>query len=126
MTIRPFRESDRQRLNALAEASGFECNPQFPNIESFLVAEDENGSVVVALCAERIPQLYLWVDRSLHPATIHGMIRKFHAAMIPELVAKGYKGAEAFLPPSIAPKFGRRLERSFGWVKNWPSWTKVF
>ena len=49
-----------------------------------------------------------------------------HKGMAEHLRPLGYTSVEAFLPPSVSERFGRRLERTFGWVKNWPSWTRRF
>ena len=71
--------------------------------------------------AERIVQLYLWVGEG-SPASKLAAMRLLHAAMTPALKAKGYTEANGFLPPELAARFGRRLERSFGWRPNWKSW----
>ena len=110
------------------EAQGFEY--RFPDLkgdlmESVLVAVDEHDQPVAAVAAERLCQLYLLVETSLHPAAKLSIIRAFHHALKPIVESKGYNGANAFLPPAFAV-FGKRLERSFGWIKSWPCWGIYF
>ena len=128
MRVRPLRDSDIPILKRLAESSGFEypTNPSEGNIEAVLVVEDEDATIVMACAAERLVQLYLWADPDRHPAAKLGALRLLHTEMSKVLREKGYHSVEAFLPPSIAKQFGRRLERTFSWVKNWPSWTIWF
>ncbi len=126
MTVRELRDSDIPALNAIAETSGFPyIVPRGTLVERVLVVADENDQVLAAVAAERILQLYLWIGDA-HPAAKLRMIRMLHEAMAPELKAKGYTEVQAFLPPGVAGKFGRRLERTFSWMKNWQSWYLKF
>ncbi len=129
MTIRPLQQSDIPSLRLMHEYSGFKYD--FPNLrgplmESVLVAVDENDLPVAAIAAERIVQAYLLLDWNLHPATAHRIIRQFHEQLAIQLRTKHYKSLEAFLPPPIAESFGKRLMRSFGWHRNWPSFSRSF
>jgi len=107
------------------EQAGFAY--QFPDLHSPLfeaakVVVDEDDQPLMAAAAERIIQLYLFCGKMEHPgAALHG-IRMLHEALRPELKERGYAEANAFLPPQIEKSFGRRLMRSFGWVKNWASY----
>lgn len=130
MTVRPLRESDLPALKRMAEAARY----PYPNlsdsmIECVYVVVDDDDQPVMACAAERIVQLYLFAptvakSATVHPAAKLHALRLLHDAMAPELRANGYTEVNAFLPPTIAAKFGRRLMRSFGWVKNWPSWCR--
>jgi len=71
-------------------------------------------------------QSYLLLDGDLHPATKLSIIRRFHYDLAIQLKAKNYSCLEAFLPPPIAEKFGRRLMRNFGWTKSWPCFSRNF
>lgn len=123
MTVRYLQEGDKPTLQAMAEASGFPY-PEFDATEAVLVVVDDNNRPLMAVAAERICQIYLWCGHFERPlAKVHAM-RMLHEAMGEVLKQKGYVGADAFLPPSIAKRFSRRLEKSFGWVKNWPSWNR--
>ncbi len=130
MTIRPLNpSSDIPSLRQMHELSGYAY--EFPDLrgplmESVLVAVDENDIPVAAIAAERILQAYLLMSDDLHPAAKMRVIRSFHEQLAIELRAKHYKNLEAFLPPQIAESFGRRLMKSFGWVKAWPSFSRSF
>ena len=129
MRIRQMVPSDIPSLRQMHELSGYAYT--FPDLrgplmESVLVAVDESDIPVAAIAAERIVQAYLLMDEGLHPAAKMRVIRLFHEQLAVELRAKHYKSLEAFLPPSIAESFGRRLMRSFGWVKAWPSFSRSF
>lgn len=125
--IRPLRDSDIPRLREMAESSGFPyCDPKEPHVEAVLVATDEHDRPVMAIAANRIVELYLWADSGLSPVTAFALLRQFHEEMARVLREKGYTDATAFLPPAVEKRFGRRLERSFGWVRNLASWAKVF
>jgi hypothetical protein len=129
MNIRPLQPSDIPTLRQMYEYSGFAY--EFPDLrgplmESVMVAVDENDVPVAAIAAERILQAYLLMDLGLHPATKLRIIRSFHEELAIQLRTRGYHSLEAFLPPPIAESFGRRLMRSFGWVKAWPSYCKTF
>lgn len=129
MTVRPMKDSDIPALRAMFERSGFEY--QFPDlrgdlIETVQVIVDEEDSPIMAVAAERLVQLYL-LTGEMDPAAKLAGIRTLQDATAKELKKRGYTSCEAFIPPSIAKRFGRRLERSFSWVRNpWQSWTKAF
>jgi hypothetical protein len=97
-----------------------------PLMESVLVVEDESGKILAAVAAERLCQLYFLCGAVEHPAAKLAIIRSLHTQMADALRAKGYRSAEAFLPAPIAETFGKRLERTFGWTRNWESWCKNF
>ena len=129
MIVRPLKSEDAPKLRKLYESSGFAYDfPDLSTLESVLVVADpETDEPFMAAAAERLIQLYLFAPQDAHPAAkLHG-IRLLHEAMRVELKSLGYNSAEAFLPPSIAARFGRRLERTFGWWRNaWSSWTINF
>ena len=91
-----------------------------PLMESAIVVEDDAGNLVAACAAERIVQLYLFKGDAA-PAETLAAIRMLHGEMAEELRQKGYGEANAFLPPQVEKSFGRRLIRTFGWVRNWAS-----
>lgn len=129
MIVRKLHPADIPKLQKLYEESGFEYEfPRLENLESVLVvADQETNEPFMAAAAERLIQLYLFAPEGGHPAAKLHAIRLLHEAMRNELKSLGYNSVEAFLPPSIAARFGRRLERTFGWVRNpWASWTKYF
>lgn len=127
MRCRALRQSDIPILTQIAERSGFPY-PELdhPHIESVLVAVDSEDRPIIAVAAKRLIEIYGWVDSEQSPAVLMGAWRLLHQGMAENLRAKGYNGAECLIPPPIAGKFGRRLERTFGWIKNWPSWCVRF
>lgn len=127
MTVRELRDEDLPTLEAMAAKSGFPyIDPRSPLTEAVLVVADGEDRPVAAVAAERIVQLYGWFDQDLRPMRKMQAIRLLHESMASELKKKGYNSAEAFIPTSICERFGRRLEKSFGWSPNWRSWSKGF
>jgi len=126
MTFRPFQESDTAALAHLAGLSSFPyVDPNSQMVEACMVAVDEDGKVVAAIAAERIVQLFFWRSPNLSPAAIMGAFRGMEKNMATELKKKGYNSCEAFIPPQLEKKFGKRLERTLGFVKNWNSWART-
>lgn len=110
----------------MAEASGFPY-PAFddPLLEGFVVIVDAEDKPLMACAARRLVELYLYAGDA--PASVkRRAVELIHSAMASELRKQGYNVAEAFIPPTIAEKFGKRLERTFLWTKNWPSWSIKF
>ena len=129
MTVRPLRSSDIPILQELAERSGFPYPPDLshPHIEAVLVAVDSEDRPIIAVAAKRLVEIYGYVDSERSPVVLLSAWKLLHGAMAQELRNLSYNSVEAFLPPSIAEKFGRRLERTFGWVKNhWSNWAIRF
>ncbi len=130
MIIRHLHSGDIPALRAMYKAQGFEY--EFPDLtgplmEAVLVVVDENGKILAAVAAERFVQLYMFVGQIDYPAAKLSIIRSLHQCMSDALRPRGYHSAEACLPPAIEKSFGRRLERTFGWVKNpWNTWVKGF
>lgn len=129
MTIRPYRKEDSLALFAMFKRSKLEYS--FPDLsgplmESVLVITDEQDRPIAGVAAERICQLYLWMDESQHPAAKLRWIRELHEAMAKALKCKGYSEANCFVPPKLEKSFGRRLMKNFGWVSNWPSFARHF
>jgi hypothetical protein len=127
MTIRPIQPSDIPTIRGMYELSGLKYTfPDLlgPKMESVMVIESD-GVVVAACAAERITQLYLWMEDD-HPAAKMHYVKVLHEAMATELKSKGYNSVEAYLPPELEKSFGRRLMRNFGWVKSWPCFSRNF
>ena len=126
MIVRKLHDTDIPKLDALALASGYPYpNLRGAHIEGVSVVEDEHGNIVAACAAKRLLELYLYCPEG-SAIDKNRAILLLHEHLSTELKSKGYDDANVFIPPSLAKKFGRRLERSFGWIKAWPSWTKRF
>lgn len=128
MTVRDFKRSDLPALQEMAEASGCpypECLDN-PMIEAISVVVDEKDRPIMACAVERIIQGYLFTSNQGHPAMRLHAMRLLHQEMAGKLRSLGYNSCEAFLPPKLELSFGKRLERCFGWTKNWSSWCRHF
>jgi hypothetical protein len=124
MHVRPLRESDYPILREWAARSGF-CfpDPSEP-LELIEVVVDDQDRPLAACGVKKLLEAYLWMGDIERPlARVHA-IRLLGDSMGIKLKAKGYSAVEAFLPASIAKRFARRLERTFGWTRNLESWTK--
>lgn len=119
--------SDAPVLRGLGEKAGFPYpDLSHPHIESVEVVTDSEGRIIMACAAKRLIELYLYVDPDCSPAVKMGALRMLHQSMAERLRAQGYESADLFLPPVIEKSFGRRLMKSFGWARNWPSFCKRF
>lgn len=133
MTVRPLKSSDVPILQEMARKSGFPY-PDFssdqlgpartcPNVEAVVVVADDDDRPIMACAAKKLVELYLWCGEFERPHAKVFALRMLHEEMAKILKAKGYSSAEAFLPPTLAQRFARRLGKTFGWRPNWPSWT---
>jgi len=105
-----------------AESRGLPYPPlDGPHIEAVQVVED-NGTIIGAAVAKSIIELYLIGDPKFHPKVRMNAVTLLHQGMIANLAELSYHEANIFLAPEFVKTFGRRLERSFGWIKNWDSW----
>jgi hypothetical protein len=51
-------------------------------------------------------------------------LQQLHEALRGKLKPLGYRSADAWLPPQIEHSFGKRLIKSFGWLRNtWISYS---
>lgn len=127
MISRPATPADYPRLREIAAESGYPYpDLNDPLIEAVHVVEDEHGNIIGACAAKRIVELYLYKGQCDHPAAALHMVRMLHSSLIACLCMRGYREANAFLPPELAKGFGRRLMKTFGWRPNWKSWCKEF
>ena len=133
MRIREYSEADLGVLVALHRAQGFEY--PFPDVNdpifvSKLVVEDgkeggegnQSPKIVMAALARLTCEMYLLADpRAGTPRERYDRLLALHWAGAADLRARGLDDAHAWLPPSIAKRFGRRLE-SLGWIRD-DAWT---
>ena len=127
MRVRLIKGSDLPVLRSMAEASGY----PYPDLgadklEAIRVLVDDEDRPLMAAAARRLVEVYLWCGEFERPLAKLHALRMLHEEMAAILKQLGYCQAEAFLPPSLAKRFARRLEKSFGWRPNWPSWTRGF
>lgn len=131
MRVRELRESDVPALTEMARASGFpypdlESAAAKRVIESIRVVVDDEDRPVMAAAVKRIIEVYLFSGNFNRPLAKKHALRMLHEDMAIALKERGYDSIEAFIPPAIAERFARRLEKSFGWTHNWPSWNRRF
>jgi len=110
----------------MASASGYPYPDLTEPLEAVLVLADDEDQPVMAVAAKKLVELYLWCSKGMSPHENIAALRLLHDEMAEELKKKAYNSVEAFLPPSVSKQFGKRLEKTFGWVRNWPSWTRRF
>lgn len=126
MTTRALKPSDITILKHYAEASGFPY-PDFddPHIEAFLVVVDSEDRPIVACAAKRLIELYGYFDPNASPSLRMKALGMIHDGMATALRDKGYTITSVGLHPRIAKAFGRRLHRSFGWLRNQFEWWSI-
>lgn len=128
MRVREFHESDRPILEEYAKVSGFPYpDPESPLIEVALVVVDSDDKPLIGFAAEQILQAYLWMNPELSPIVAKDALVLLHREAANILRQNCYhRELNAFLPPAVEKAFGRRLERTFGWVRNWACWSIRF
>lgn len=93
-----------------------------PIFVSKLVLEDDAARPVMASLARLTCEIYLLADPTGgKPRERFARMLALHQVGEADLLARGLDDAHAWLPPSIAKRFGRRLE-SLGWLRD-NSWT---
>ena len=131
--IREYTPADLDVLRRMHASQGFDY--PFPDLAdpifvSKLIVEDDSGRAVMASLARLTCEMYLLIDREHGGGNPHerwAQLLALHAAGECDLVARGLDDAHAWLPPSIARRFGRRLA-SLGWLRDdtWTPYCKIF
>src|SRR5262249_5759193 len=125
MQVREYKESDLVQLEAIHASQGFDyafpdlSNPLFVT-KQVLTDSDENilGAAFLRLTAET----YLLLDpKAGSPRERWQSLLALHAATHRDAWHRGLEDVHAWLPPPIAKKFGRRLQR-LGWMRD-DAWT---
>lgn len=117
MIVREFEESDLAKIAALHRSSGFNYTlPDLAGKEFFSrrVVSDESG-IAMAGFLQFSAQVFLVCDpRWRTPAWRMEALRQLHGACHRDAAEQGVAEVNAFLPPIISNKFGRRLKK-LGW-----------
>jgi hypothetical protein len=139
MHVRQYKESDLAQLKTIHASQGFDyafpdlSNPLFVT-KLVLLDADENrrqdagatddasekilGAAFLRLTAET----YLLLDpKSGTPRERWQCLLALHTATYRDAWHRGLEDVHAWLPPPIAQKFGRRLQR-LGWIRD-DTWT---
>jgi hypothetical protein len=138
MRLREYLPSDLEALRAIHRGQGFAY--QFPDFNDplfltrVILAEDpENtpdasagigttGNVVGAAFLRLTAEAYLLLDpRAGTPRQRWQWLLTLHQAAQRDAWQRGLADVHAWLPPPIAQKFGKRIER-LGWVRD-DAWT---
>jgi hypothetical protein len=133
MRVREFTESDLDALRAIHAAQGFDYafpdlrNPLF--VTRLVIAEEAEPSqegakekIIGAALLRLTAEAYLLLDpKAGTPRERWQWLLALHAAAERDAWQRGLDDVHAWLPPPIAKKFGRRLER-LGWLRD-NTWT---
>jgi hypothetical protein len=124
MQIREYRPDDLQELQRIHAAQNFPYafpdlgNPLFVTKIVLTDGDAIRGAALLRLTAEA----YLLLDPSQgSPRERWQSLFALHAAAQQDAWQRGLEDVHAWLPPSIAKKFARRLER-LGWLRD-DAWT---
>ncbi len=125
MMTRELKDSDIPILRAMAQESGYPYpSADDPLLKAVIVVVDEEDQPMYAAALEPILQAYLWCRKGRGtPFESLAALRLLHEKLL-ESKPEGFTEINTFIKPQLAVQFGRRLERSFGWRRNWPSWFK--
>jgi len=133
MLVREYKESDLDALRAIHAAQGFDYvlpdlrNPLF--VTKLVLSEEipgenieGNSRILGAALLRLTAEAYLLLDpRSGTPRERWQWLLALHEAARRDAWQRGLEDVHAWLPPPIAQKFGRRLER-LGWRRD-DAWT---
>jgi hypothetical protein len=144
MQVREYKESDLAQLKAIHASQGFDY--AFPDLSNPLfvtklvltdaganaaTSENRQNSDSTATTNEKIlaaaflrltAETYLLLDPNAGtPRDRWQSLLALHAATHRDAWQRGLEDVHAWLPPPIATKFGRRLQR-LGWIRD-DTWT---
>jgi hypothetical protein len=132
MQVRQYNESDLAQLKAIHASQGF-CY-EFPDLDNplFLTklvltdadagATESSEKILAAAFLRLTAETYLLLDPTAGtPRARWNSLLALHAATHRDAWARGLEDVHAWLPPPIAQKFGRRLQR-LGWIRD-DAWT---
>jgi hypothetical protein len=125
MQVREYKESDLAQLKAIHASQRFDYT--FPDLSNplfvtKLVLSDSDEKILAAAFLRLTAETYLLLDPSAgSPRTRWQSLLTLHAATHRDAWHRGLEDVHAWLPPPIATKFGRRLQR-LGWIRD-DTWT---
>jgi hypothetical protein len=137
MQVRVYKESDLAQLKAIHASQGFDyafpdlTNPLFVTKLVLTDADDDassrhdsddaanaNEKILAAAFLRLTAETYLLLDpKAGTPRDRWQSLLALHAATHRDAWQRGLEDVHAWLPPTIAKKFGRRLER-LGWIRD--------
>ena len=122
MKVRSLNPKDVPILEQMAARSGYPYpKTDAANVEMVLVVADDEDRPLMAVAIERIVQAYLWKSQ-MDPVSARRGIDLLLAHGREMLLRRGYSEINAFLPPELAAKFGKRLQKTYDFQQNWLSY----
>jgi hypothetical protein len=134
MRVREYQEKDLAALRAIHEAQGFDyalpdlSNPLF--LTKLVLTDGEaeattdaptqapNDKIIGAAFLRLTAEAYLLLDpRAGTPRERWQWLLALHAAAERDAWHRGLEDVHAWLPPSIAKKFGKRIAH-LGWIRD--------
>ena len=127
MQVREYKESDLAQLKTIHALQGFDY--AFPDLDSPLFVTklvltdagadvDANEKILGAALLRLTAEAYLLLDPTRGtPRARWQSLLTLHAATQRDAWHRGLEDVHAWLPPPIAKKFGRRLQR-LGWIRD--------
>lgn len=126
MLIREYQETDLAALRAIHTAQGFDyalpdlSNPLF--VTKVVLEDDAAKKITGAALLRLTAEAYVLLDpRAGTPRQRWQSLLALHAAAERDARQRGLEDVHAWLPPPIAGKFGKHLER-LGWQRD-DAWT---
>jgi hypothetical protein len=143
MRVREYTEHDLRALQAIHSAQGFEytlpdlSNPLFVTKlvladgldakgndagEEIRASNSQTGKILGAALLRLTAEAYLLLDPNAGtPRQRWQWLLALHAAAERDAWQRGLEDVHAWLPPPIAKRFGKRIER-LGWLRD-DTWT---
>jgi len=128
MRVREYKAEDLARLRQIHAAQSFPyafpdlTNPLFVTKIVLTDGEDATEKIRGAALLRLTAEAYLLLDPSQgSPRERWQSLLALHAAAQQDAWQRGLEDVHAWLPPGIAKKFGRRIER-LGWLRD-DAWT---
>ena len=121
MQVREYNESDLDQLKSIHARQGFDY--AFPDLSNplfvtKLVLTDGRDKILAASLLRLTAETYLLLDPKVGaPRDRWQSLLMLHAETQRDAWQRGLEDVHAWLPPSIATKFGRRLQR-LGWIRD--------
>jgi hypothetical protein len=125
LIVRDYIPADLSALRLIHARQGFDY--KFPDLAdpifvSKLVMQDEHGDILMASLARLTCEAYFLLDPDAgSPRERYSRLVALQERAAKDLERKGLDDAHAWLPPSIAKRFGRRIEQ-LGWIRD-DKWT---
>ena len=128
LKLRAYEERDLEELRRIHAAQNFPSafpdlqNPLFVTKVVLTDGESANEKIRGAALLRLTAEAYLLLDPSQgSPRERWQSLLALHAAAQQDAWERGLEDVHAWLPPAIAKKFGRRIER-LGWLRD-DAWT---